>query len=308
MARRGVPEDVRPLVELAESYKEHPRGPFRIIPAGKHKKLADKDGKPMQDAEGKPIIISGSPGESRNRDQMTTRWLRAGVVPYDPWKPPQGKTGADDDNRSQEERERQARIAKRADESRGRDAKTQAIRSRLLPLLVRLGPFNDALVSELGIVLYHYARERQMPVAVMWETEGAAARTARVIQRGGTLAPVAADAWDEFTKDLEEAEKRPGGVVRRYGELQVQSTGKPSPVGRSIARARAAAERRYEGRERVEAGDALGPAPNLTLAVFYEMARGQDGSEESRERVFALARAVARLDTHNGGGLKDEQH
>jgi hypothetical protein len=301
-----VDAEIQPLIDLAKTYEgsgiNKGKGPFRLAPGGKHMKLIDDKGRRVLDAEGKPIIVSGSPSEARNRDLMVNRWMNAGLIPYDPWKPKSEKKEETRDEKL--EREKRERIEEGKEEQRVTSGLSMSARTRLLPLLGRLpGGWDEALNRQLGTVMYRFARHRKLAAAIEWGSEDYAYRSAVNLKRGGTISPEAATAWEMFAQELEDAEKAGTPLLRRWNELvEEAATATPSATA-VLAAARREAMRPAEPVHPPSA--ALEPGPEHTLAngvghvwlqVFYEMARGQDGSEEARKRVFILALEVKRLE------------
>lgn len=300
------PEDVRPLITAAR------KNGFTVVPDGrsKHAKVVygktfgAKSGQRVMADDGKPLIISTTPSEARNRDLMANRMLKAGVIKREqvPWwneKPKDDKSGgkrrtAFNDPTRREEIEA-AKLAGIREKSQRLNEQTAKLRSRLEPMIVKMGGWKErggkgsgVAATELAGVAAHFARSRgrmELPKDVSENALKASAQTLKT--PGGTLGDRWLPFWTLFVDELE----RTGDPLGRWLELYREWKGiperkeveTPAPLpppgnGRAVVRWH------EDDRPQPVVGPVTQPQWSIKAAVM--MARSPENSEEAILEVF----------------------
>jgi hypothetical protein len=219
-----VPDDLKPLVEAAKA------NGYKVVPSGrsKHMRVVDPKGKVVVDKNG-PVIVSGSPGDFRARDMHVKRWIAAGIITaeQDPWRKDKGKPGVNGqpETRTEEQQRREAlRLKGLAEMNQRRAERTRKIRSRWEPIIARLGGWDKrGMVTEAGLVLYHYVKSRGRTEAPKSQT--AAGQLITRIKRGDTLSEDSAVCFEIL---LDHLESKPADLPRVWMNLVREARGLPA--------------------------------------------------------------------------------
>jgi hypothetical protein len=205
----------------------------KVVPSGNgHWRVLSPKGAVIVDENG-PVQISSSPSDNRWRDITVRRLLNCNppALKHDPWNPP--KRQNDDNGNGSKSNLRdpdvQARkLAALQDAARARAERTRKIRSRLEPMIIKIGGGWDkrGFISELGLVCFHLASTRKR-VENFKSLSGARQNTLS-LRKGGTLSDNAALCWELLLGDLEAANRQEDGARTRYMELLREAKGLPS--------------------------------------------------------------------------------
>lgn len=283
---------------------------------GAHMKVLTKDGQVVTDANG-PLILSGSPSEHRWREMHVHRLMAANVLKSDPWKPT-GKDGAAEGDENGNGRNAKGKTPQEvaADEARKRAAqersdglrgRTNELRARLEPIVVKLGGWSiggsGVNADSMSQVMWHWVssrRREEMPpptsaTAAMPGQSDLKKVIGTLRTSGATLAlkwhPVVEVFLDELEGDGEDPD--PAESSMNYLDLLREVKGIfPTPIrpGDPVQEEDVLVPyRRSSGGER----DLL--LTPLAQDAFWLMARGADNGEE-QERVAEIAERISRLD------------
>lgn len=150
---------------LIKAIREQSKGSYKVISGGKHLKVIHADGpkkgRSVVDDSG-PLIISGSPSESRNRELAVHRLMSAGVLQYDPWKGPPRKPGQGLTAEEKLQEQKQQRKLAITQASNVRKGKSDQLRASLEILLVKIGGSWDkwGFKKEMATTVDYWLRER----------------------------------------------------------------------------------------------------------------------------------------------------
>lgn len=318
MALSGSAKELKPLVDAIK------KNGFKVVPSGKHHKIVDVEGKlgaknkVVTDGKG-PILISSTPGDFRARDMHVKRLLDRGVITKDPWAKDkgEGKEGRAANVTSPEAR---AKARERiAEESKRRHERTLQLRSRIEPIVTKLGGWERrGMVTELGRTAFHFLEDNNR--SERWKTEAGALQNANQLRKGNTLSDQAVDAWNLFADELEKAWRRGPGTSpndealrERYFELVRAGKGiKDEPKPDKQRERRNGPVHRYQMEDRQEPepepeaaaaperrnGAHVGPLseklPTVALKAVFLMS--QDRRLDQMDEVLEVGEEILRLE------------
>lgn len=183
--------DVRDLIlEIRSSG----RG-YSIVTTGRdHYKVVDSNGKTVMDEAG-PITIASTPSDPRTVRNDRARLRRAGVLTH----PDAPKTDAP--KKSPARDLAAERAAREAEASRKRQTDTLALRSRLEPLVAKMGGWDSkGMQAAVGRALFQHAKEARLGMPGTIDSSLMAAHVAR---KGGTLSERMVAVWESFVDRLD---------------------------------------------------------------------------------------------------------
>jgi len=279
---------------------------YNVVPSGGgHKKVVDKHGKSVVDANG-PLLISSSPSEVRWRDMHVSRLMKAGVLKEDPWNPEEKERRSSGGDPARNRRVSEAVQRKQA----SRQERTKKIRAKLEPIVARLGGWDKrGFVADLGRVQYHLAKS--MGRVETPKSLASAIQNARQMKMGGTLSDHNALCWELLIDDLERHDRRDRdhGLLNRWAELQRGARGLPiEDEEESLPSAQAAILELTGPRTlpeqlpapssngRPEPHPAAGPTlPRMAIEIAARMG-ASIRTDDDMNRVLVLSERIARLE------------
>lgn len=203
---------------------------FKVVTSGKHFKVYDNDGRPIVDANG-PLMIAGTPGDHRNWDNTVTRFRRAGVLPQ------RRKENHLRPQRKFDQIQRAKANETLAKQSRERQNRTRDIRSRIEPIVAKVGGWEKRGVSaQLAEILFHTARSLDSDNP---KTLAAALQQVAQVKTGKTLSDKSAVCWEITIDQLEQGDDpvsrwftmyREAKHLPNNGVTEVKETEKIKPV------------------------------------------------------------------------------
>lgn len=296
---------------------------------GAHYKVLDLKGAVVSDEKG-PLIISGSPSETRWKEMHVHRFMQAGVLKFDPYKPT-GQQGHKNGDGGEKPKKRgggritdpdvqAAKLRAIKARSDGFRERTAVLRSRVEPVISKLGGWGQGKygvgVSEFGEVVYHWAKRRGRIELPKTTSHGAKAGTditpahvgANVGRLkhpeqtiGGTWLPL----FEVFADELERNAGVPVDPVKaaaRYRELLLEAKGlaprHPSPAAGPPQEIVPVPEPKEEKEKHGPLHDKVA-APTLALRALFHMAR--DPEVESKVAVD-IATEIAELELNDQRG------
>lgn len=289
----NIPTELRPLIDVARS------NGYRLAQNGRgpHMKVVDEEGNPVVDQHG-PVTVAATPGDVRARANLLSRFIKAGIITEEqnPWKPhkTQSRPTMKQDEAAREREE--ARKAGVAALGRERAARTQAVASRLAPIVERLGGYQkQGMIAELGLVLHHFTSTRY-PNLTPGSRTSAAMLMAKV-RDGGTLNSKNTTALEHLADFLESRDD----PVRAWMELVREAKGVRHIRTAPSVEAPAAPTALADSQPGVQAVEDDRPrtrpyrTPTLALRTLAHMVRYLPAGEETTEQL-ALAEAILEME------------
>lgn len=279
--------------EVQELEKAIKKNGYKLVPSGSgHKKVVDQRGRSVVDKDG-PVIVSSSPSEVRWREMHVSRLIKAGVLKEDPWNPePKERSSGNLRDPAVQAKIRETKAREMAQ----REERTRRIRSRLEPIVAKVGGWDKSgFVADLGRVYYHLAKTRGRVEAP--KNQASAIQNARNLKLGGTLSDNNAVCWELLLDDLEKAGKEPNGLRDRFVDLLREAKGinhSPSLNGA------APIEEEAQALPPVAPAPPVWPhtparVPSLAMEAAARMGRGAF-SEKDFEEALVLAEKLAELE------------
>lgn len=312
MALAGSAKELKPLLDEIKA------NGFKVVPSGKHHKVVDVEGKlgaknkVVTDTNG-PIIISSTPGDFRARDMHVKRLKGAGIIKRDPWAKDKGEAAEGRKKGFSEDDKARAR-ERIAQESRRREERTKQLRSRVEPIVMKLGGWERrGATAELGRVAMYFAAKAGKKT---WASESSAMQNAHQLKKGNTLSDQAVDAWNLLCDELEKAWRRGPGTTpndealrERWFELVREEKGikpdppppdprKPGPVIRTQIKPPGETEPEEESASNNGRVHHVGPlsdkTPTVALKAVFLMSQSADS--EQMDDVLAVGEDILRLE------------
>lgn len=269
---------------IIRAIHEQSKGLYKVVSGGKHKKIiyakdapGNRAGQAVRDESG-PLILSDTPGEHRNRELAVHRLLKAGVLRFDPWKPPQGKdqrvgetAGRSDGDREDKFEQKIAHRLAVSDEHRRTNQLTQDLRERVEPIVAKLGGWDKrGLKAELSSAAYNFLE--QISFEPRWPTKGAANQSCFQLAKGQTLNTPSRNMWSRFFDELESSID---GPTTRYFELVRAAKGLTHGLPPRVLAERTTSDGEVERRVSQAGSNDLGtlkdsPFEFVTLARLHE--------------------------------------
>jgi hypothetical protein len=302
--------------EVTELIKEIKAAGYKVASSGRtHHVVLDKSGRRLTDANG-PLIISKTPSEHRWREMTVHRLIAAGVFKVDPKKAGQK---ADKDGRGSRITDPDVirkRIEATKAAARDRADLTAKLRSRLEPIIVKLGgwhetsgpagPGGGVAATELGRAMQHWLTREGITA---FPSENAAVQCVNTnLRKGGTVGDKNVPMIEAFISELE---RQGENVQAWYFKLVRESKGLPPPT--RIERDRplqllagdpeetpgGTADEEPEARPLPPSAPPAVAAlyaevPRLTMEALFYMSIG--GTEETKDGILNLAERLAKLE------------
>jgi hypothetical protein len=295
--------------DMSTLLKEARKNGYKTVPGGGgHKKLVDRYGKTVTDANG-PLILSSSPSDARWREMTVKRWMAAGVLKSDPFDSTpltKGARGVGNKgkgrNRIADPDVQAAKIAAIHAKSERDKAATLKLRETWEPIMVKLGGWDKyGVLAQTGEAIFWFGEHRGH--VERFPSASAAKQALSQVKKGNTLSEKSRIAITYFSDEIT---KDPTKVQERYFELVRLSKGLPAREDDPIRGGEPLSdpppkEEREKQKPQVNGSTPGGrPAtkPSLALEVVAQMMVGRS---EVDDRVLKLGEEIQEMELRDRG-------